>query len=201
MGALCPYDYFPRVVRLTDDEMVQYVAISRKIGGLIASGHDEPSADESDEVLQALLMKRARLVGAAANKLTGLAETLRPLRDSTHNLIYCGDGRVEFPLGDSEIRQVEAVQRLVGGELGMRANTYLGETSLDERDDRRRRFSSGELQALIAIRCLDEGVDIPATRRAFFLASSANPKQWIQRRVVCCDKTRHPVRLLLRSTT
>ena len=38
------------------------------------------------------------------------------------------------------------------------------------------------LQVLIAIRCLDEGVNIPNIRKAFILASSTNPKEYIQRR-------------------
>src|SRR5262249_9353596 len=55
-------------------------------------------------------------------------------------------------------------------------------TYLEERDDLRKRFAGGQLQGLVAIRCLDEGVDIPETRRAYILASSTNPKQFIQRR-------------------
>jgi superfamily II DNA or RNA helicase len=34
----------------------------------------------------------------------------------------------------------------------------------------------------VAIRCLDEGVDIPSVRTAVILASSSNPRQFIQRR-------------------
>ena len=43
-------------------------------------------------------------------------------------------------------------------------------------------FSGGRLQALAAIRCLDEGVDIPNTMTAYLLASSGNPREFIQRR-------------------
>ena len=35
---------------------------------------------------------------------------------------------------------------------------------------------------LTAIKCLDEGVNIPSIRTAFILASSQNPKEFIQRR-------------------
>jgi superfamily II DNA or RNA helicase len=35
---------------------------------------------------------------------------------------------------------------------------------------------------LVAIRCLDEGVDIPSISHALILASSQNPRQFIQRR-------------------
>ena len=41
---------------------------------------------------------------------------------------------------------------------------------------------NGHLQALVAIRCLDEGVDIPSIKTAFILASSTNPKEYVQRR-------------------
>ncbi len=35
---------------------------------------------------------------------------------------------------------------------------------------------------LVSIKCLDEGVDIPATTHALVLASSKNPREFIQRR-------------------
>ena len=35
---------------------------------------------------------------------------------------------------------------------------------------------------LAAIKCLDEGVNIPSIRTAFMLASTTNPKEYIQRR-------------------
>ena len=46
----------------------------------------------------------------------------------------------------------------------------------------RHQFETGKLQGLVAIRCLDEGVDIPAVQTAVILASSGNPRQFIQRR-------------------
>jgi len=43
-------------------------------------------------------------------------------------------------------------------------------------------LKEGRLDGLVSIRCLDEGVDIPAVDSAFILASSTNPRQYIQRR-------------------
>ena len=44
-------------------------------------------------------------------------------------------------------------------------------------------FSDGQsLQAIVTIKCLDEGVNIPAIKTAFILASTTNPKEYIQRR-------------------
>jgi superfamily II DNA or RNA helicase len=45
-----------------------------------------------------------------------------------------------------------------------------------------RQFARGDIQVLVSIHCLDEGVDIPSTRTAYFLSSTTNPREFIQRR-------------------
>ena len=100
---------------------------------------------------------------------------------TTHTLFYCGDGWVEKN-NISNLRQMEAVVKVLGSELGYRVNTYTSETSIKTREKLRKQFENGELQGLVAIRCLDEGIDIPAIKNAVILASSQNPRQFIQRR-------------------
>jgi superfamily II DNA or RNA helicase len=41
---------------------------------------------------------------------------------------------------------------------------------------------SREGGVMLAIKCLDEGIDIPLINKALILASSANPREYIQRR-------------------
>jgi len=136
----------------------------------------------SNDELKALFMQRARLIGAAANKLDALRQVMRARLHTTHTLFYCGDGGTESSMSRRSSRQITTVARILGGELGYRVNTYTAQTPLAEREKLRQQFESGELQGLIAIRCLDEGVDIPAIRNAIILASSSNPRQFIQRR-------------------
>jgi superfamily II DNA or RNA helicase len=107
---------------------------------------------------------------------------MKPRLRTDHTLFYCGDGSVEDDVTQDSIRQLEAVTRLLGNELGYRVNTYTAETPLEDREDLRQQFETGELQGLVAIRCLDEGVDIPAIQSAVILASSRNPRQFVQRR-------------------
>jgi superfamily II DNA or RNA helicase len=112
--------------------------------------------------------------------------------DTSHTLFYCGDsaavaswrasGAIEGSLSQDSKHQIAAVTRLLGAELGYRINTYTAETPLAEREELRCQFESGQLQGLVAIRCLDEGVDIPAVQTAVILASTGNPRQFIQRR-------------------
>jgi superfamily II DNA or RNA helicase len=106
---------------------------------------------------------------------------MRDRLDTSHTLFYCGDGNVDSYSADYR-RQVEAVTRILGKELGYRVNTYTADNSSEEREKMRLLFESGQLQGLVAIRCLDEGIDIPAIKNAVILASTGNPRQFIQRR-------------------
>lgn len=178
MGALTPYRYHPIVVQLDDEELERYLELSERIGRRMAIAGDDPDADDQ---LMALLIRRARLIASARAKLPRLVELLKDDSASTHNLVYCGDGRVISDDGDDE-RQVAAVVRALGQGLGMAVNRYTADVDVDRREHLRERFADGRLNALVAIRCLDEGVDIPETRRAYILASSTNPRQFIQRR-------------------
>lgn len=176
-GALVPYLYYPLFVELTASEAFAYAKLTKRIGWAMAENENWTA----NSTLTALLMQRSRLIGSAANKLNALRELMSNRLHTTHTLFYCGDGSVEQADGESD-RQLEAVTRLLGVELGYRINTYTAETPLPQREILRQQFERGELQGLVAIRCLDEGVDIPAIQNAVILASTSNPRQFIQRR-------------------
>jgi DNA phosphorothioation system restriction enzyme len=178
-GALVHYLYYPVLVELTEAETGAYAKLTKRIGWTLM---DEENIDIHNDTLTSLLMQRARLIGAAANKLEALRQLMMGRLDTSHTLFYCGDGSVEGAVSEESNRQLAAVARLLGAELGYRVNTYTAETPLVEREELRRQFETGELQGLVAIRCLDEGVDIPAVQTAVILASSGNPRQFIQRR-------------------
>jgi DNA phosphorothioation system restriction enzyme len=177
-GALVHYLYYPVLVELTEAETRVYAKLTKRIGWALM---DEETIENNDS-LTSLLMQRARLIGAATNKLKALRQLMARRLDTSHTLFYCGDGSVEGAVTRESGRQLAAVAKLLGAELGYRINTYTADTSLAEREDLRRQFETGELQGLVAIRCLDEGVDIPAVQTAVILASSGNPRQFIQRR-------------------
>lgn len=173
-GYLCKYYYHPVLAPLNEEEMVEYKELSARIAK--AYTMESSDTDGPSENLTRLLIARARLVARLQSKIDLLKTLLRTRTESSYNLIYCGDAR------DSDGRQVNKVLRLVGRHLGMRASKFTSEESASERRSLLDRFTDGDLQALIAIRCLDEGVDVPRTETAYILASSTNPRQYIQRR-------------------
>lgn len=183
MGALTRYIYVPRLVELNDVETNLYVELSAQIAQRIASG-DELGHADPDSPLGFLLRQRAGVLGHAESKLAALRADLEAHRDQWFQLIYCAEGRRPSEPGEPPgPKQVNEVMHLVGNELHLSGHTYVSETPRGERRVLLRRFGTGnDLQALVAMRCLDEGVDIPDARVGYLLASSSNPRQFIQRR-------------------
>jgi superfamily II DNA or RNA helicase len=187
-GHLCEYYYVPHVVGLTPEEAEEYRAISDASDNRhAAQGDDDLVGLDEDEQRQQLLFRRARLIGTAARKLDVLADLAERSQPLDHALVYCGDGSVERPdsgvAGDREIvRQLSAVTELLGSDLGLSVHQFTYEEDQETRERLLTDFERGDLDALVAIRCLDEGVDVPATQTAFMLASSTNPRQFVQRR-------------------
>ena len=183
---LTRYKYYPVIVNLTDDELTQYYDYTKKIGKCLTSGKN--GKHTLNELGKRLCLARARLVAAAKNKIPALEEVISPYTDQTHILVYCGAASVrnydDDDDDDSEdLRQIDIVSDLLGNKLNMRISQYTSRENMDERRIIKREFASGEgLQALVAIKCLDEGVNIPSIKMAFILASTTNPKEYIQRR-------------------
>ncbi len=165
-GYLCPYYYHPHLVELTEDEFEEYERLTERISKLYHAN----DSDEPNEALERLLIQRATLLNRAKNKLAKLAELLADEIDSLHHtLFYCASGRI-----------TSVIDLLT--DLGLRIAKFTAEESAGERQVLLEMFASGHLQALVAMKCLDEGVDVPSTRTVYILASSSNPKEFIQRR-------------------
>ncbi|MCV6967757.1 hypothetical protein BST27_12740 [Mycobacterium intermedium] len=183
IGALTPYHYLPRLIELDDAETNLYVQLSAQIAQCVASGDDLKYASP-DSPLGFLLRQRAGVLGHARGKLPALRADLQSRRDLWFQLIYCAEGRCPSEPGDAPgPRQIDEVMHLVGNALKLSGHTYVSETPRTQRRALLRRFGTGnDLRILVAMRCLDEGVDIPDARVGYLLASSSNPRQFIQRR-------------------
>lgn len=183
-GALCEYYYIPHIVELTPEEAEEYEALSATIANL-ASQMDDDLGDadiQENTSLKHALFKRARLIGTARNKLLTLEELVGAQNPVKHTLVYCGDGSVEDELTGETKRHVDAAVDLLRDDLGLDVHRFTARESQAIREELLTDFEVGALQALVAIRCLDEGVDVPATETAYILASSSNPRQFVQRR-------------------
>ncbi len=182
---LTRYYYYPIPVSFQEEELSEYVEISKKIAKTFAINKKKKLSEHT----KMLLIKRARMVAAASEKVSALCNEMLNHKDDAHMLVYCGattmrdEGYMEGVAPEEEKRQIDLVAEKLGNELGMKVAKFTSEENAEEREILKKEFDEGEsLQVLIAIRCLDEGVNIPNIRKAFILASSTNPKEYIQRR-------------------
>ncbi len=183
-GFLTSYYYHPVVVYLNADEYEQYQEITKTI---IRNGGASQENIDKNPYIEMLLIKRARIISGCKEKVSKLVEVMKPYKNDNYILVYCGATKYDNDSSDlkddDEVRQIEEVNRKLYYELGMKVHKFTSEESKEERDEIKRMFASGtELQVITAIKCLDEGVNIPAIKKAFILASSTNPKEYIQRR-------------------
>lgn len=170
---LTPYEYHPQLISLSNEELEEYETITRAINKL-RTPDDDP---QKNEAIKRLLLKRSRIVSSAEQKLPSLLELIRSM-NKEHKLKGKELGGVLIYCAPGEHKQVlQAVSR-----IGLRCHEFVHDVKLKDREQLLNQFSKGEIQVLVAIKCLDEGVDIPSTRIAFILASSTNPREFVQRR-------------------
>ena len=175
-GVLSPYTYEVVLCELDEDEADEYIQLTGQIGRLSA---DEEQ--ESDLQLRALLGRRSRLLAHCRDKLAKLKEIVQREPIEPLSLFYCGDGAVEGDPLEPSLRHVQAVTTVLHA-AGWKASIYTAQEQLEERRRILDNFEARLIDAVVAIRCLDEGIDVPACRSAYILASSRNSRQFIQRR-------------------
>lgn len=180
---LTKYYYHPVLTSFTPNELDEYLELTKQITKGITTKKGKIILSE---YAKQLLIKRARIIAGAKNKINALKEAISPYVEDKHILVYCGATTLKED--DQENlsfckRQIDIVSQMLGNDLKMRIGQFTSAETAQERERIRAEFANGEmLQALVAIKCLDEGVNIPSIKTAFILASSTNPKEYIQRR-------------------
>lgn len=177
---LTRYYYYPIPVSLTEYELEKYIELTDKI-----KKHSYPVGKEVKLTKEGekYALARARIVATAANKIDLLKKLMIDYKDHHNLLVYCGTGKVSGSMSSDEARQIDEVCRMLGNDLGMKVARYTSRENSSERKNITERYKNGEdLQAVVAIKCLDEGVNIPSIKTAFIMASSTNPREYIQRR-------------------
>ncbi|MBU9275736.1 DEAD/DEAH box helicase family protein [Burkholderia gladioli] len=174
---LTKYRYHILPVYLDEDESEAYDQITHRI--LQIAGSDDGFTPEKLPLIQPLLLRRSRIVGAARNKLQRLRQHLLQTGRTPYSLFYCGDGSVDDD--GSSVRQIEMVSTLLH-DLGWRSSRITADESLKTREILLDSLKSQSIDAVVSIKVLDEGIDIPECRIAYLLASQSSDRQGIQRR-------------------
>lgn len=179
--------YYPVFVHLNEKEQEKYNEFSRKIACIMNSKDEVPDIDK----VNMLRTKRAEILKNAEEKLASVSEIIDELNKTE---------RIQNTIIFGTDKQVDPLLKLLSDKLITRskitenesASKKMGVNNLTEREEIIEQFRRGTVQVLIGIKCLDEGIDIKNARIAILMASSTNPREYVQRvgRVIRPDKNK-----------
>lgn len=183
-GILCHYDYYPIFIELTSSEMEEYERISDLLRKYIDTdtGKYKPDAEK-------LLLKRKRIIHKAENKKIAISDLLEELKQKQkldYTFVFVPEGyEPDYSINDSynidqdDIHIIDEYAQMFK-EHGYSYHKYI--SGLDDAPSILQNFADGDIQILLSMKCLDEGVDIPRAEHAIFCSSTGNPRQFVQRR-------------------
>lgn len=170
---LAHYDYYPKRVQLDKFELGEYYEVSDKIAKLYHSNKEKQT-----EYYNNLLFKRSNILKNAKSKYNCLRKLLGTFEDHDHLIVFCSPQQISTVLKILDEEGIDA-HKFTQNEGTKKSDRFGG---LSEREYLINKFDEGFYDALVAIKCLDEGVDVPSANKVILMSSSKNPTEYIQRR-------------------
>ncbi len=171
---LVEYEYYVYPYDLTSDEWDLYLELSKKINkcNILLNSQDDTNKNKGkiEKKLKNLYIKRAEIFKTSKNKKKEFINIVKNITNDNRLLVYC----------DSKNHLKEYANLL--DSLGLDYYTYMGDMSKKDRAVVLGNFEMGVKKILLAIKCLDEGIDIPICDSAVFVSSSSSEREFIQRR-------------------
>lgn len=171
---LCPYRYELIPCQLSNEETEEWDNLSldiRKISARLSTNAAGPAKEQLEKELFELLLNRSKILKKASRKVPLASEILRQdWQTDDRFLVYCED-----------ITQLEALKAELRRE-NFKAVIHEYHSMNSEANQRHLTHFAEEGGVMLAIRCLDEGVDIPSVNKALIISSSTSEREFIQRR-------------------
>jgi len=172
---LSEYEYHPYFINLTEQELEEYELKTKKLAKAYFASKNK---QEKEEWYQLICFTRQNIVKNAEKKFEILKNILNKNKNYKHLIVYSTPDQI------STIQDILNKLNIIQHKFTQKEGTKSKEEyeGLSERDFLLKNFQQGHIQALVAIKCLDEGVDIPQAKNAIMMANSGNPREFIQRR-------------------
>lgn len=175
-GFLVPYYYYPIYVYATEEEEERFNKLSRVILSCFRNGKCiDP------DLLVKTLRNRLRIISMAEEKLLKIDDIINQVDEKDHVVVYCGDGKLFDNNSGEELRHIQSVKRVLSAH-DYKASQFTAQENMQDRMELVDSFNKGEISALAAIRCLDEGINIPSIKSALILSSNDDYREFVQRR-------------------
>ena len=169
---LTPYYYYPVAVELNDIELDEYIKLTKQL--LKISGADE---DKKESFIKGILNKRSDILKNASKKIDALEKILKNLEKIEDTIIFTSPN--SFEKIENLLNKKEILYNIITQKQGAKPEKKYGD--LSERSYIIKHFSERNYKVLLAMKCLDEGIDIPSARIGILYSNTTNPREYIQR--------------------
>lgn len=173
---LTPYDYLPEKIELTSKELDDYNELTQEINRLY---HINNKTDKQIKSLDYLYRERRSIINNAENKYEVLEKILDKYDDLNHMIIFCSDKQIDNVLKILNDKNIGLTHKFTQSEKTTKSKVF---NNISEREFLLKKFDEGLYKVLVAIKCLDEGVDVPSADKVIIMSSTTNPREYIQRR-------------------
>ena len=175
-GFLVPYYYRPIYVNATEGEEGKFRYYSQLMMSCFQNGKlVDP------ENFAKYHRSRLRVISMASEKSQDIIDIIGKIDVDDHFIVYCGDGRLYDSKSGEDIRHIQAIKNVLT-DMGYKASQFTAQENMKERMQLIGAFNEGQISTLVAIRCLDEGINIPSIKSALILSSNDNYREFVQRR-------------------
>ena len=175
-GFLVPYNYFPIYVHASEEEESKFKFHTQKILSCFKNNQCV-----NPDLLVKSLRNRLRIISMADAKQDEIDRIIDHISEKDHLVVYCGDGRLFDNNSGEELRHIQSVKRTLTAH-GFKSSQFTATENMAVRMELVDAFNKGEISALAAIRCLDEGINIPSIKGALILSSNDDYREFVQRR-------------------
>ncbi len=174
---LVHYYYYIKHVSLLSYEAEEYSNLTFRLVNLYRNKDNSPDdAIKYERVLE----QRANIIKNAEQKyqmLENILDELSSRNNLENTIIFVSPQQIE------RVKELLSRKNIVFHKLtqeeGTRPEVAYGGRS--EREYIIKRFKDKSYKVLLAIKCLDEGIDIPSANCGILMASSTNPREYVQR--------------------
>lgn len=173
---LVHYNYHPIFVYATEQEEKDFERYTRLMVSCFRNGKCFDL-----ESLSRHKRSRLRVISMAEEKISNMKWILSQVQESDHFIVYCGDGKLFDSNSGEEIRHIQYVKEILH-ELGYKSSQFTAQEDMKTRMQLVEAFNKGHIDSMVAIRCLDEGINIPSIKGALILSSNDDYREFVQRR-------------------
>ncbi|MDE1549619.1 DEAD/DEAH box helicase family protein [Jeotgalibaca caeni] len=170
-GFLNNYEYHAKVLFFDNEILEQY----RKMY------YENKEKIQKNDII-AIEKLTSTIANSTTSKVEELVSHFNNRSDTFQSIVYCSPGGYNDTVQRYDEKHIDFASKELSEVEGVRLRKIRSQVEPEERKEILNQFKDKELNVLMAIKCLDQGINLPEVTDAFILSSTDSPTEFIQRR-------------------